>query len=97
MLDYASNVDEAVKIAKKYDLHDSAKTSYHYMVADASGKSAILEWVNGMDATDNDGSKRKLKVTYKNLSKTSKLKKNNSSQIITLFVSVTSSFLNPIA
>ena len=73
MLDYASNVDEAVKIAKKYDLHDSAKTSYHYMVADASGKSAILEWINGTDATDNDGSKRKLKVTYKNLSKTSKL------------------------
>lgn len=86
MLDYASNVDEAVKIAKKYDLHDSAKTSYHYMVADASGKSAILEWVNGTDATDNDGSKRKLKVTYKNLSKTSKLKKNNSSQIITNFI-----------
>ena len=64
ILDYADNVEEAVEIASAYDLHDSAKTSYHYMVADASGKSAILEWVNGTDATDNDGSERELKVTY---------------------------------
>lgn len=64
ILDYADTVEDAVKIASTYDLHDSAKTSYHYMVADASGKSAILEWVAGTDATDNDGSKRKLVVTY---------------------------------
>ena len=64
ILDYADNVEEAVEIASSYDLHDSAKTSYHYMVADASGKSAILEWVGTTDATDNDGSKRELKVTY---------------------------------
>ena len=51
-------------IASSYDMHDSALTSYHYMVADASGRSAILEWVAGTDATDNDGSKRELKVTY---------------------------------
>lgn len=64
ILDYADSVEEAVEIASAYDLHDSAKTSYHYMVADASGKSAILEWVAGTDATDNDGSKRELVVTY---------------------------------
>lgn len=64
ILDYADNVDEAVEIASAYDLHDSAKTSYHYMVADATGKSAILEWVGESDATDNDGGKRVLKVTY---------------------------------
>lgn len=64
ILDYADNVDEAVEIASSYDLHDSAKTSYHYMVADASGKSVILEWVSGTDATDNDGGARELKVTY---------------------------------
>lgn len=64
ILDYADNVEEAVEIASAYDLHDSAKTSYHYMVADASGKSVILEWVNGTDATDNDGGKRQLVVTY---------------------------------
>ena len=64
MLDYASTVEEAVEIAKKFDLHDSANTSFHYMIADASGKSAILEWVGKTDATDNDGSKRELVVTY---------------------------------
>lgn len=64
ILDYADTVEEAVEIASAYDLHDSAKTSYHYMVADASGKSAILEWVAGNDATDNDGAKRELVVTY---------------------------------
>lgn len=64
ILDYADNLDEAVEIAQSYDLHDSAKTSYHYMVADASGRSAILEWVGDYDATDNDGSARKLVVHY---------------------------------
>ena len=64
ILDYADDVDEAVQIAQSYDLHDSAGTSYHYMVADASGRSAILEWVGTSDATDNDGSARKLVVHY---------------------------------
>lgn len=64
ILDYAGSVDEAVELVSKYDLHDSAATSYHYMVADSTGKSAILEWVNGTDKTDNDGSARKLVVTY---------------------------------
>lgn len=66
ILDYADNVEEAVEIASSYDLHDSANTSYHYMVADSTGKSAILEWTNdaATDATDNDGSQRTLKVVY---------------------------------
>ena len=64
ILDYADNVGEAVEIASTYDLHDSAATSYHYMVADATGASVILEWVNGTDATDLDGSARQLVVTY---------------------------------
>ena len=64
MLDYATSVEEAVEIAQSYDLHDSANTSFHYMVADETGRSAILEWVGKTDATDNDGSKRELVVTY---------------------------------
>lgn len=64
ILDYADSVEEAVEIAQTYDLHDSANTSYHYMVADATGKSAILEWVGSTDTTDNDASARTLKVTY---------------------------------
>ena len=65
ILDYADDVDEAVELVKKYDLHDSANTSYHYMVADSTGRSVILEWVpTGTDATDNDGSRRELVVHY---------------------------------
>lgn len=66
VLDYASTVEEAVDLIKKYNLHDSANTSFHYMIADATGKSAILEWVpvGGTDATDNDGTARNLKVYY---------------------------------
>ena len=66
ILDYADDVDEAVDLVKKYDFHDSANSSFHYMVADKSGKSAILEWVNedATDSTDIDGTKRVLKVYY---------------------------------
>ena len=64
ILDYADSVEEAVEIASSYDMHDSANTSYHYMVADATGRSAILEWVGETDTTDNDGAQRKLVVTY---------------------------------
>ena len=64
ILDYADNIEEAVEIASSYDLHDSGNTSYHYMVADASGRSVILEWVGETDASDNYGSARELKVTY---------------------------------
>ena len=64
ILDYADDVEEAVEIASSYDLHDSAGTSYHYMVADASGRSVILEWVGENDASDNYGAARELKVTY---------------------------------
>jgi len=64
ILDYAGSVEEAVEIASGYDLHDSAKTSYHYMVADASGRGAILEWAGETDAADTDGTRRELVVTY---------------------------------
>ncbi len=66
ILDYADNVEDAVEIASRYDLHDSADTSYHYMVADATGRSVILEWTpdGATDTTDNDGGNRTLKVIY---------------------------------
>lgn len=64
MLDYCATVEEAVAFVQQYDMHDSAQTSFHYMVADATGASAILEWTNGTDDTDNDGSARTLNVIY---------------------------------
>lgn len=63
ILDCAGSVDEAIELARSYDLHDSANASFHYLVADATGASAVLEWVGESDATDNDGSARELVVT----------------------------------
>ncbi len=64
MLDYCATVEEAISFAQSVNLHDSAQTSFHYMIADATGASAVLEWVpeNGTDSTDNDGTKRVLNV-----------------------------------
>ncbi len=49
VLDHAATVDEAVKIFKNYDMHDllGGGCTYHYHIADASGKTAIIEYVNG--------------------------------------------------
>lgn len=60
ILDYADSVEEAVELVEKYDLHDSAKTSFHYMIADSTGKSAILEWVSDSSDDDADGANRPL-------------------------------------
>jgi len=84
MLDNAATIEEAVAIAESYDMHDSANTSFHYMVADANGNSAILEYITGTDSTDIDGSKRKLKVIYKNDPKS--LAGTDKYQIITNFI-----------
>ncbi len=65
ILDYADNVEEAVELVRQYDFHDSANTSFHYMVADSTGKSAILEWVDPEGHVGNDdGTRRELKVYY---------------------------------
>lgn len=64
VLDYASTVEEAVELISQYDLHDSANSSFHYMVADATGRSAVLEWVAATDSTDSDGTKRELSVLW---------------------------------
>lgn len=64
ILDYAGTVEEAVELVSAYDLHDSANSTFHYMVADASGRSAVLEWVNATDSTDTDGARRELNVLW---------------------------------
>lgn len=89
ILDYADDVDEAVEFVKKYDFHDSANSSFHYMVADQSGKSAILEWVNedATDSTDIDGTKRVLKVYYNDKDETlGEDEAKNNFQYITNFI-----------
>lgn len=44
VLDKAKNVDEAIELIKKYDLHDSTGGPYHFQIADKSGKSVVIEY-----------------------------------------------------
>ena len=64
ILDYADSVEDAVALAEQYDLHDSASSCFHYMVADSTGRSAILEWVGADADHDADGSQRQLNLLW---------------------------------
>jgi choloylglycine hydrolase len=44
MLDHARNVDEAVKIFTQYNVDFSGAVPIHYLLADPSGKAALLEF-----------------------------------------------------
>ena len=46
LLDKTATVDEAVAMLKQYDMHDSANSCFHYQITDATGNSAIVEYVN---------------------------------------------------
>ncbi|MGE5457845.1 MAG: linear amide C-N hydrolase [Methanococcaceae archaeon] len=58
ILDYASSVDEAVSLLKKYNILFSKSSSVpplHYLVADASGNSCVIEFIdNEMIVIPND-------------------------------------------
>lgn len=47
VLDKAASVDEAVELLKKYNIYFSADVKCHYLIADASGKSVIVEYWDG--------------------------------------------------
>ena len=83
ILDYADSVEDAVALAQQYDLHDSASSCFHYMVADSTGRSAILEWV-GTDADhDADGAQRQLNVLWND---TDALSGSADWQVVTNFI-----------
>lgn len=46
VLDKAATVDEAVALLKQYDMHSSANSNYHFQIADASGKSVVVEYID---------------------------------------------------
>ncbi len=46
VLDKCRNIDEAVEFFSNYDMQDLIGVNYHYFLSDASGKSAIIEYVN---------------------------------------------------
>ena len=46
LLDKAATVDEALALLERYDLHASAGMMVHFAIADASGRSVAVEYVN---------------------------------------------------
>jgi hypothetical protein len=47
VLDQAATVEEAVELLKEYNIYFSAKVECHYLIADASGRSVIVEYYDG--------------------------------------------------
>lgn len=46
ILDKAATVNEALELLRKYDMHSGDNTAYHFMIADALGNSAVVEYIN---------------------------------------------------
>lgn len=47
VLDKAASMDEAVELLRQYNLYFSADVQCHYLIADATGKSVIVEYWDG--------------------------------------------------
>ena len=47
LLDKAANVDEAIVLLRQYDMNSSNGMSHHLSIADAHGKSVVVEYVDG--------------------------------------------------
>ena len=53
LLDRAANVDEAIELLRQYDMNSSIGSAHHFSIADASGKSVVVEYMDGeMFVTD---------------------------------------------
>ncbi|MGN0250011.1 MAG: C45 family autoproteolytic acyltransferase/hydrolase [Oliverpabstia sp.] len=47
LLDKAADVDEAIALLRQYDMNSSIDAAHHLSIADASGKSVVVEYVDG--------------------------------------------------
>ena len=47
LLDKAANVDEAIALLEQHDMNSSIGSAHHLSLADASGKSVVVEYVDG--------------------------------------------------
>ena len=47
LLDKAANVDEAIALLRQYDMNSSIDSAHHFSIADATGKSVVVEYVDG--------------------------------------------------
>jgi len=61
ILDNAHNLNEAINLAKNYDIVASAQIDLHMMISDKDGNSAVFEWRQYGEDTE-----QKLYVTYTN-------------------------------
>lgn len=53
LLDQAASVDEALALLKQYDMHSSMGMMVHFALADRSGRSVVVEYINNeMVVTD---------------------------------------------
>lgn len=46
ILDNAASVDEALEILRSFNMHNVFNTAYHYAIADNTGKSVVVEYIN---------------------------------------------------
>ena len=46
ILDKAATVDEAVDLMKEYNIRDSLGANFHYQIADKTGRSVVVEYLN---------------------------------------------------
>lgn len=47
VLDKAANVDEAIELLKQYNIYFSGDVDCHFLIADATGKSVLVEYYDG--------------------------------------------------
>lgn len=65
VLDKCATVDEAINLFASYDMQDLLGINYHYQIADASGTSAIIEYVdNKMIVIRQDNKKNLILANY---------------------------------
>ena len=46
LLDKAATVDEAIALLENVDMHASANSCYHFLIGDANGDSAVIEYID---------------------------------------------------
>lgn len=51
ILDKCSNVDEALALLDKYDIHSDMRADFHLFVTDRSGRYVVVEWLDGKMVT----------------------------------------------
>lgn len=60
MLNKADTVDNAIALLRQYDIHSDINTAHHLFIADATGKSAVVEW----DNVNDDSKKRGMRISW---------------------------------